>query len=71
MSSPSSDFHPGPVPHSHSLPRGHAGRVVMQVIDRVYSKTPSFDELFDEETFYVFAACFTALTCLAAFVASR
>ena len=42
-----------------------------QVIDKIYDKTPGFDDLFDEETFYVFAACFTLLTCLAAFVASR
>ncbi len=42
------------------------------MIDRIYDKTPGFEDVFhDEETFYAFAACFTALACVAAFVASR
>ena len=57
--------------HSQSQPKGHASRVVMEVIDKYYEQTPGFQDIFDEETFYVFAAVFTLATCLAAFVASR
>ena len=32
---------------------------------------PGFQDIFDEDSFYAFAACFTLLTCLAAFVASK
>ena len=56
---------------SHSTAKGHAGRAVMEVIDRYYEQTPGFQDVFDEETFYIFAAVFTLATCLAAFVASR
>lgn len=56
---------------SHSTPKGHAGRAVMEVIDKYYEATPGFQDIFDEETFYIFAAVFTLATCLAAFVASR
>lgn len=57
--------------HSHSMPKGHGGRAVMEVIDKYYEQTPGFQEIFDEETFYICAAVFTLATCLAAFVASR
>ncbi len=65
------EFHHQRRPHSHSAPRGHSGRVVMRVFDKVYDRLPGFEDLFDEDSFYVFAACFTGLTCAAAFVASR
>ena len=57
--------------HSHSQPKGHGGRAVMEIIDRYYEQTPSFHDIFDEETFYVFAAVFTLVTCLMGFAASR
>lgn len=56
---------------SHSTPKGHAGRAVMDVIDKLYDQTPGFQDIFDEESFYIFAAVFTLATCLGAFVASR
>ena len=56
---------------SHSSPKGHAGRAVMEVIDKFYEQTPGFQDVFDEESFYIFATVFTLATCLAAFVASR
>lgn len=47
------------------------GKAVMEAVDRIFSKTPSFEDIFDEESFYVFAACFTCISVVAAFVASR
>ena len=57
--------------HSQSQPKGHASHVVMEIIDKYYEQAPGFQDVFDEETFYIFAAVFTLATCLAAFVASR
>ena len=36
-------------PHSHSQAKGHAGRVVMEVIDKYYEHTPGFQDVFDEK----------------------
>ena len=47
------------------------GKAVMEAMDRIFSKTPSFEDIFDEESFYLFAACFTCISVVAAFVASR
>ncbi|TRY72281.1 hypothetical protein TCAL_08590 [Tigriopus californicus] len=49
----------------------HASKVVMDFVDKIYDQTPGFNDVFDEETFYMFAAGFTLLTCLVAFTASR
>lgn len=38
---------------------------------RAYSQVPAFRDLFDEETFYIFAAFFVLATCLVAFLLSR
>ncbi len=59
--------------HSQSQPKGHASRVVMNLVDKVYDASfPAFNDVFpDEETFYVAAAVFTLVTVVAAFVASR
>jgi len=57
--------------HSQSQPKGHASHVVMEIIDKYYEHAPGFQDVFDEETFYIFATVFTLATCLAAFVASR
>jgi len=43
----------------------------MDFIDKFYDKTPGFTDVFDEESFYIFAFFFTVLTCVAAVVASR
>ena len=58
-------------PHSQSQPKGHGGRAVMDIIDKYYEQTPGFQDIFDEESFYIFAAVFTLATCLMGFVASR
>jgi len=56
---------------SHSKPKGHAGKAVMGFIDKLYDQTPGFEDIFDEESFYVFAGVFTLVVVIAAFVASR
>jgi len=58
-------------PHSRSSAKGHGGRAVMELIDKYYENTPGFQDVFDEETFYIFAAVFTLATCLLGFLASR
>lgn len=40
-------------------------------IERIYGDMPSFTDVFNEETFYVFVVCFVLATCLIAFVLSR
>ena len=54
--------------HSQSQPKGI---FVMGIIDKYFEQAPGFQDVFDEETFYIFATVFTLATCLAAFVASR
>ena len=56
---------------SHSKPHGHAGRAVMDFIDKFYDQTPGFSDVFDEETFYIFAGVFTLVTIVTAVAASR
>jgi hypothetical protein len=56
---------------SHSQTHGHRGKAVMHFLDKFYDGMPPFTDIFDEDSFYTFAACFTLLTCLTAFVASR
>lgn len=41
------------------------------LIDKIYNDIPSFSEVFDEESFYLFAFLFTAITILVAFILSR
>merc|ERR1712029_725670 len=41
--------------HSQSQPKGHASHVVMEIIDKYYEQAPGFQDVFDEETFYIFA----------------
>ncbi|RUS75087.1 hypothetical protein EGW08_017164 [Elysia chlorotica] len=50
------------------LPKNHAAKDVTQ---RLSSVLPSFQDIFDEESFYIFAFFITVLTCVGAFVASR
>merc|ERR1711879_729097 len=59
------------VPHSYSVPKGNGGKVVMEFVDKVYDQTPGFQDIFDEESSYMFAAVFPLVSCLAAFLASR
>ena len=48
-----------------------AGKAVMEAVERIFSKSPSFEDIFDEDSFYLFAACFTCISVVAAFIASR
>jgi len=58
-------------PHSQSVPHGRGGKAVMRFLDKFYDGMPAFTDVFDEESFYTFAMCFTIATCVAAFVASK
>ena len=40
-------------------------------IEKVYNELPSFSDVFNEETFYVFVVCFVLATFLIAFILSR
>ena len=59
------------VPNSYSVPKGHGGKAVMEFINKFYDQTPGFQDVFDEETFYMFAGVFTLVTVVVAVVASR
>lgn len=43
----------------------------MQLFSRMYGNVPYFTEIFDEETFYIFAFVFVVASFLLAFVLSR
>lgn len=43
----------------------------IDVIERIYNDLPAFTDVFTEETFYIFAACFAMTTILVAIVLSR
>lgn len=43
----------------------------MDVIERIYNDIPAFSDVFTEDSFYVFAFCFTMATILLAFLLSR
>lgn len=43
----------------------------LEAISNVYNGFPAFTDVFDEETFYIFAICFTLGTIVLAFVLSR
>ena len=48
-----------------------SGRMAMEAVDRIYEKLPAFEDIFDEDSFYTFAAVFTVVSILLAFLASR
>lgn len=43
----------------------------MDVIEKIYNDIPAFSDIFTEESFYMFAACFTLVTILVVFILSR
>lgn len=43
----------------------------LKVIDHLYSYVPAFTDVFDEETWYIFVACFVASTFIVIFIISR
>jgi hypothetical protein len=47
------------------------GSATLEAISNIYNTVPSFTDVFDEESFYVFAVCFTLITIVVAIVASR
>ncbi|CAL1545917.1 unnamed protein product [Lymnaea stagnalis] len=50
------------------LPKGNAGKEVSQ---KFSAYLPAFQDIFDEESFYIFAFCLTLVAFIFAFVASR
>lgn len=47
------------------------GKIEREVISTLSGYIPRFSDIFDEETFYIFAACFSIASLVAAFIASR
>jgi large subunit ribosomal protein L53 len=43
----------------------------IEIIDKIYNQFPSFTEVFDEDTWYIFVMCFTISTIFIAVVLSR
>lgn len=43
----------------------------LEVIERIYNDIPAFTDVFTEESFYVFAMCFTLTTILVVIILSR
>ncbi|KAF4523695.1 hypothetical protein B566_EDAN006067 [Ephemera danica] len=43
----------------------------VKLIETLYNQVPSFTDVFDEDTWYIFAACFTLGTILVAVILSR
>ena len=43
----------------------------MKMIEHLYNKVPAFNDVFDEETFYLFVMIFVAGTLLVAYIGSR
>ncbi|XP_034935203.1 uncharacterized protein [Chelonus insularis] len=43
----------------------------MQLIDTLYNQLPAFTDVFDEESWYIFVACFVASTIVMAFILSK
>lgn len=50
---------------------GVKGAGHVDFIERIYHDLPTFSDVFNEETFYVFVVCFVLATILVAFVLSR
>ena len=55
----------------HAVKHAHGGGGALDAINHIYEQFPAFTDIFDEETFYIFAFVFTCTTILAAFIASR
>jgi len=43
----------------------------VKLIDELYNQIPAFTDLFDEESWYMFVACFVATTIVIVFIMSR
>lgn len=58
------------------LPMSHGGggrgfKASLQMFNDAYDSLPYFTDIFDEESFYIFAALFTLASIVAAFILSR
>lgn len=51
--------------------RGNEKKGHLQMIENLYNELPTFTDVFTEETFYIFVACFVCVTILMAFILSR
>ena len=61
----------GSHPHSKPTHTGPRSMPIMIAINKWADEIPGFTDMFDEDSFYIFAGVFTLLTCLATFMASR
>lgn len=52
--------------HHNKAKTGH-----LKVIENLYNELPAFTDVFDEESFYVFVACFVTGTILLVVILSR
>lgn len=43
----------------------------LNLFNKIYDSLPAFVDVFDEETFYIFAVIVTLSTCVIAFILSR
>lgn len=43
----------------------------LSIVNKVYDSVPAFTDVFDEDTWYIFVACFTAATVIVTVIASR
>lgn len=59
---------PKTVSELRMLPKGNPGKEVAQKFSAYF---PAFQDIFDEESFYIFAFCLTIGSFIAAFLASR
>jgi len=50
---------------------GMKGGGALEAVNHLYEQFPAFTDVFDEETFYIFAFCFACTVVLAACIASR
>lgn len=48
-----------------------SGESSAKIVHTIYDQLPSFTDIFDEETFYIFVGCFVCSTILVAFILSR
>jgi len=42
-----------------------------KLTEHIYSKLPSFDSIFDEESFYIFFFMLVVISCIAAYIGSK
>lgn len=53
------------------MPKSEKLTPQVELFNKVYGQIPAFKDVFDEETFYIFAVCFVLSTCVLAFILSR